>query len=363
MKKLSELIVGRENNLNLIRIIAALSVLVSHSFAIVTGEGSAEPLRLLLDVSPGTMAVDVFFVTSGLLLANSLSNKGDALEFVASRIIRIYPALILAVVLTVFVLGPIFTELTISEYFYNFDIYGYFIKTSTLIRGVGYTLPGVFNENPLYGQVNGSLWTLPLEIKMYILLFCVWYFGEKMFLSKSRAFLRIFFLLMCVIAGCFYFYEYISAGGGSAMRSVSRFIFLFFSGSSLALYQEKIPVSSKILGLLLVVVILSSLNKVVFFFGWNIILPYLVVLLAYQPVRILNYYNKFGDYSYGFYIYAFPIQQMLVSVVKDISIGGMILYSAVFTGVFAVLSWHLLEKPMMRMKSNVFMKNKFVAVT
>lgn len=362
MKKLSEFMVGRENNLNLIRIIAALSVLVSHSFAIVTGERGAEPLQLLLDVTPGTMAVDIFFVTSGLLLANSLINKGNALEFIASRIVRIYPALVLAVFLTAFVLGPIFTELPIFEYFYNSDVYAYFIKTSTLVRGVGYTLPGVFNGNPLYSQVNGSLWTLPLEIKMYVLLFCVWYFWQKIFPLKSHIFLKVSFLFVSVFAGGFYFYEYIGVDAGKATHGISRFIFLFFAGSTLALYQEKIPFSSKILGFFLVLVTVSSLNKTTFFFGWNIFLPYLVVLLAYQPSRILSYYNKVGDYSYGFYIYAFPVQQMVVSIVNDVSIAGMIFYSTIFTGILAVFSWHLLEKPMMRMKGNIFMRNKFAAV-
>ena len=361
MKKLAELTADKNNNLNLIRILAAFAVLISHSFAIVTGDVDAEPLRALLGVTPGTLAVDVFFVTSGLLLANSLSKKGNALEFIISRVARIYPALIVAVLLTVFVLGPIFTKLTFIDYLQNKATYTYFFKTTTLVRDVGYTLPGVFSDNPLYNQVNGSLWTLPFELKMYILLFCTWYACKVMARSHASQFLKLCIFGITAVAGILYAQEYINSGGIDSMHSFSRFTFIFFSGACLGLYQNRILISPWILGVALLAIVVSAIDKTAFFFVWHALIGYTVVLLAYQSSRLLARYNKVGDYSYGVYIYAFSIQQALMASIVDISVPSMILYSAVLTAMLAFLSWHLIEKPVMKKKNILLARLKLCA--
>ena len=361
MKKLAELTADKNNNLNLIRILAAFAVLISHSFAIVTGDVDAEPLRALLGVTPGTLAVDVFFVTSGLLLANSLSKKGNALEFIISRVARIYPALIVAVLLTVFVLGPIFTKLTLIDYLQNKATYTYFFKTTTLVRDIGYTLPGVFSDNPLYNQVNGSLWTLPFELKMYILLFFTWYACKIMARSHASQFLKLGIFGITAVAGILYAQEYINSGDVDSMHSISRFTFIFFSGACLGLYQNRILISPWILGVALLAIVVSATDKTAFFFVWHALIGYTVILLAYQPTRLLARYNKVGDYSYGVYIYAFSIQQALMASIVDISVPSMILYSAVLTAMFAFLSWHLIEKPVMKKKNILLARLKLCA--
>lgn len=353
MKKLAEFTSERNNNLNLIRIVAAFAVLVSHSFAIVTGDVNTEPLRSFLGVTPATMAVEVFFVTSGLLLTLSLSKKENALEFIVSRVARIYPALIIAVILTVFVLGPIFTKLPIIDYLGSDETQRYFLKTATLIRDVGYTLPGVFADNPLYNQINGSLWTLAFEIKMYIFLFCTWYACKKLTLFVSDHLFKLIILLITTVAGVIYAYTYISLGNESSMHGISRFVFLFFSGSCFGLYQERIVISPRILVVTLLLVVASTVDKTAFFFTWHALIGYAVVLTAYQTNRLFTYYNRVGDYSYGVYIYAFLIQQALVASIIDLSVPAMILYSTLLTGIFAFLSWHLIEKPIMTRKNKI----------
>lgn len=100
----------RDNNYNLIRFLAAVLVLFTHSFALTYGSGNAEPLRYSLGITWGTIAVDVFFVTSGFLIAGSFFKRGNLIAFGWARILRIYPALFVALLFCVFVVGLAFTS-------------------------------------------------------------------------------------------------------------------------------------------------------------------------------------------------------------------------------------------------------------
>ena len=139
---------GRNNNFNFIRIIAAYSVLVTHSFALALGSGDAEPFRNALQMTMGSMAVDVFFVTSGFLVTASLLNRGSVIEFCYARALRILPALIVMLLLCVCVIGVLFTNRSAALYFLSHDTYLFFLKNSLLFLGVSYNLPGVFEEPP-----------------------------------------------------------------------------------------------------------------------------------------------------------------------------------------------------------------------
>src|SRR6476659_467052 len=99
---------GRDNNFNLIRLVSALSVLIVHSFALATGKLEAIPLYESLGVHPGDFAVDVFFVTSGFLVSASLDRRKSSAEFIAARLLRIYPGLLVMLGITVLIIGPVF---------------------------------------------------------------------------------------------------------------------------------------------------------------------------------------------------------------------------------------------------------------
>jgi peptidoglycan/LPS O-acetylase OafA/YrhL len=193
--KLSNCTQSKDNNFNLIRIIAAVAVLITHSFALVNGTGDAEPFRYSLGMTIGSIAVDVFFITSGFLVSASLINRQSTVEFILARFLRIYPALLVMLFLSVFVLGVFFTSLPLSSYLLDSKTYIYLLKCSTLVAGVVYQLPGVFDKNPYQYAINGSLWTMPYEIRMYIILVFVW-FASKI-AKKNR--LRIFEL--AIVAG------------------------------------------------------------------------------------------------------------------------------------------------------------------
>src|SRR4249919_485571 len=148
--KLAHYSQGRDNNFNLVRILAAFAVLVSHSFPLAMGliGGMVEPLKARLDVTLGSIAVDLFFIASGFLVTGSLLTRKSIVEFLWARVLRIYPALLVMVLLVVFGLGLSFTTAPVSAYLSDTRTYLFIVKNSTLIAGIAQKLPGVFVENP-----------------------------------------------------------------------------------------------------------------------------------------------------------------------------------------------------------------------
>lgn len=152
--QLSSFTQGKNNNFNLIRIIAALAVLVGHSFALLR---QPEPLGQSLGMSLGSISVDVFFIASGFLVAGSLMLRQRIGDYLLARVLRIFPGLLVMLLLTVFGLGVYFTSLPVSAYLQHAETHRYFLKCASLVSGVAYTLPGVFEGRPYQGAVNGSL--------------------------------------------------------------------------------------------------------------------------------------------------------------------------------------------------------------
>ena len=338
---LEKLARGRDNNLNLLRFVAASLVLVSHSFPL---SGAAyEPLGQWLGISMGELAVDVFFLISGFLVSNSLVTKQDSLFFFKARLVRIFPALWFMLLLTVFVLGPVFSTLSLSEYFLDKDVWRYLYKCGTLVSGVVYALPGVFEHNPYAIAVNGSLWTLPHELKAYIFLWLIWWLVYKLDPQHWFARFRMVFGVICVILLAMFLRQLVDT---EAQTFGFGRVFLWIAMGVLAsLYQAHIQIKGTIaLSFVLALVVAWSMGHVVFQAAYVFCLPYLVAYLAYVPRGFVRGYNRLGDYSYGIYIYAFPIQQMVAAVYSDVSIMTMMGLSFALSLFFAVCSWHLIEE-------------------
>lgn len=346
---LAELATGRDNNFNLIRFIAASLVLYSHSYPLAMGYGYPEPLGASLGTSWGSIAVDVFFVASGFFIAASFDLKKSFKSFVAARVLRIYPALIVTTLLTVFVLGPIFTNMSLLGYFSDYHWFQYLIKNSLIITGIEYNLPGVFVNNPYPQAVNGSLWTLPYEIKMYFLL--VLFFSLFSFIKRksntSWNVSKTFFITLTSFALALHLNNHFL--GFYTGQSLKLFT-MFFMGSCFYFLQDKIVINSKIGLTLIAVLLVASINKDIFFATYTLFLAYIVFYLAYIPKGLIRKFNVFGDYSYGIYIYAFPIQQVIASLWPNCSIFEMMGLSFIFTVIAAYISWHLVEERSLNLK-------------
>lgn len=347
-RSLADYTKNRDNNFNLIRFIAASLVLFSHSFALTFGSRDFEPMTLSLGMNWGDIAVDIFFVSSGFLITSSFFNRNNLLAFLWARILRIYPALFIAVSFCVFVVGLFFTTHGALDYLTDKQTIKFFIKNSILLLDVEYQLPGVFNQNPHADGVNGSLWTLPTELKMYGLL--------AMFLvvigfinQRIRAFsAKNVILLIAVDAVAL---QIINHFHPILPTYFIRLFSLFFIGSAFWLWRDQLTVSHRWIGMTMPFLLVSAFNPSLFFIVYTVSLPFIIFYLAYIPTGKVRNFNRFGDYSYGVYIYAFPVQQSLIALMPDLSVTGMIFGSFVITLSLAMLSWHFIEKRALRLKN------------
>lgn len=335
---------GHDNNFNLLRVLAAFAVLYSHSYALSDGVGASEPFRAMLDMSLGGIAVDIFFVISGFLVCGSLLRRQSVLDFLKGRFYRVFPALLVMVSLTVLLLGPLLTHASLTDYFSSKETIKYFYKNTTLLGGVTYKLPGLFEGNPYPRAVNGSLWTLPEELHMYGYLLAGWLvLGFGFLRGRRMSLFRGLLLSVCAVAISWRLIEIARGGEG---QETLRLLSMFFSGAAFQVFARHVPLDWRIFfgllgGLMASAVVDSRLFAAVFVLA----LPYMVLFLAYMPSGPLRAYNHVGDYSYGVYLYAFPIQQALAALLPGIGLWSMVVLSSLATLLCALVSWHLVEKP------------------
>ncbi len=332
---------GRDNNFNLIRIVAAALVLITHSFALSTGSPGAEPLRAPLGITLGVIAVDLFFVASGFLVYGSLLRSQSLIEFVWARTLRIQPALLAMLVLTVFGLGTLYTSEPLAAYLTSPRTAAYLVKCATLFGGVAYDLPGVFDHNPFAHGVNGSLWTLPYEVRMYAALALLWVAAGVLGGRRARL-LQATVVSLALASGAAMAWLHFH---GAGEQPLPRLVFMFFSGATYHVFRERIELSGRMFALLLTGVVAAAFShRDAFFVAYSLALAYILFWLAYVPAGWIRRYNRVGDYSYGTYIYAFPVQQAIVAKVPGITAAPLLFASALVTLTLAALSWHLVER-------------------
>lgn len=334
---------GRNNNFNLIRVLAALSVMLSHSFMVAD---AAEPFYAKTHLTLGTMAVDVFFITSGFLVTASLINRRSLLAYFSARALRIFPALVVNVWLTVFLVGSFFTVLPLSAYFANPATWKYLLKDSIVVTGLVYNLPGVFT-NTSDRTVNGPLWSISFELRCYVLLALVWaiWRGPKTGLSHLFKFSIATIAIVSLALRLTGHFAWASDDG------YPQLFFMFFTGASFYLFREHVILSPVLFWVCAAALGLSTFNQNLFFVIYTFAAAYMVFYLAYMPGGAVRAYNRLGDYSYGIYIYGFIVQQGLRVLLPHLDWWQSMMIAVPVVLIPATLSWHLLEKRALRFKS------------
>ncbi|MFG0784913.1 MULTISPECIES: acyltransferase family protein [Delftia] len=327
--------VSHTNNFDAIRIVAALAVLVSHHHALI---GQFEPLVLGIH-SLGGFAVLVFFVVSGYLVTCSWNNDPHLVRFTLRRALRIWPALIAVVVLTTYGLGVWLTTLAPKEYLQDSATSGY-LSNIWLHGKAG--LPGLFENNPLRGAANGSIWTIPYEVQCYVILACAGLLGALR--------IRTVWLLMVLVTTIWYQVKY-GPDFHPDWKLKREMMVYFILGSALAVLQ---PSWSRRPLPWLAALTVASLCA--WFFGLRylslmIALPYLLIYLGTQSTPILRQFGRWGDPSYGLYLIAFPIQQTVIHFFwPTIGSASVLALSVAITTVLAYASWHGIEKRALKIK-------------
>ncbi|MCB2115350.1 MAG: acyltransferase [Rhodobacteraceae bacterium] len=323
---------GRDNNFNLLRMIAASSVLISHSVPISLGPDVLEPLQRWLDgIKLGTVAVYVFFAISGFFITKSFDRGNGVSRFLKARILRLVPGLSTALIVTVLVIGAAIPHAPSSQYWAAAP--RYVLQNLALYQPL-YGLPGVFETQPFPGIINGSLWTLFYEVACYMSVMAFGVIG----LLRQRWLIAagtLAFLLAAILRN--------ELGLPGRVVTFIELGFPFALGAFAWVWRDRIPLSPW-LGAALALAAVLTHGTMLFPVSFSLALSYWSLALGFFKLGPLAAYNRLGDYSYGMYIYAFPVQQAVAAAgVRDPVIN--IAYALPLTLFCAVLSWHFVERP------------------
>ena len=372
---------SRDNNFDAMRLLAAFAVIVSHAYPIAWGSigNDSEPyLKLSGYCSIGEISVSIFFIVSGLLVARSFISDPNLMSFMKKRLLRILPGLMACVLFCMLIMGPIFTQWKLADYFKAKEFRDF--SRNAILLPNHYDLPGVFEEfDDQRAAVNGSLWSLPLEFVMYV---AVLGLGLAGLLKKNWA---CVFVVIASFVGWIVIEKLLHQPVPPAiikkqqawLEQGSRLSALFFAGTLMLLYKDSIALKFRYFAVCLLLMVLSWQTSIASicgiighaqwapapgnnFAGYYVfaaVLPYIVMYLAFARMGIfkpvLQSATKWGDFSYGVYLYGYPVEQMVCRTIGDrIPFWAFIGLSCLGTLVLAILSWHLVEKQFLRMKKH-----------
>jgi peptidoglycan/LPS O-acetylase OafA/YrhL len=327
---------GRANNFDFTRLLAAVAVVFSHSFLIAEGSEASEPFVRLTgnQCVLGLVGVFVFFVISGYLVTASWCRRPAVADFAARRALRIFPALVVNLLVCALLLGPLVTRLPLGSYLAAPGLPVFCRKVLTLNPGPLH-LPGVlFAGNPVGLAVNGSLWTLRYEVMMYAMVVLLGLAG----LLRLPVALALTALGIAAVA---------CEDALTPWGDIGEWAWLlgfFASGMALYFLRERTAFRGRYaLAAVAALAVFVWLGRFIMLFP--LVGAYLVIWFARRHDRWLDYSRYAGDLSYGLYIYGWPAEQLVMWLS-----GGYARWWQVFLGSLAIalpaawLSWHTVEK-------------------
>jgi peptidoglycan/LPS O-acetylase OafA/YrhL len=333
------------NNIGTLRLAGALAVLFGHSFALTGGAHSRDPISdLTHDVTPyhlglPGLGVAMFFVISGYLVTQSFARRRSVVAYGEARVLRIFPALICAVAVTVLV-GALVSSAG-AAYLTSRETLSYGIHNASLID-LRYSLPGVFQHNPV-ASVNGSLWTLPVEFRMYILVAIAGVLG-----ALGRRTLFNLVALACMVVTL----AWPDSSPLLAKPEHEQLAVFFLAGAALFVNRDLVPLRLAGLAIAALAAAIASQTGaygLVFAFAF----AYAVLLLGFGQGLRLPDLSARGDLSYGTYLYAFPVTQLWVDALNPGSPWVVAALTFACTLPLAWFSWHLVEAPALALKGRL----------
>jgi peptidoglycan/LPS O-acetylase OafA/YrhL len=335
-----------------IRIVLATGIVAWHSIAVSYGSDYEDTVWTNPFFHPFLISLlGMFFALSGFLVAGSLERCRTMVSFVGLRIMRIFPALMMETLLSAFILGPLLTRYDLTSYFGSGDLWDYLYNMLGLVR---FVLPGVFETNPLPNVINSQLWTVPYELESYEVL---------VLLTVIGIYARRWLLAGAVIAGMFTLAgdrAFITHNYHNDVLTGSQLVLCFLSGLLIYRFRQTLPWSDRHGAMAAgATLIMTSFSAGADFVALP--MAYLTVYIGLlNPPRWKILFS--GDYSYGLFLYGFPIQQAVASLGPwadhwYVSIG----LAMPLTAVVAAGSWWLIEKPVLSRKSYlIWLENRAI---
>jgi peptidoglycan/LPS O-acetylase OafA/YrhL len=351
--KLSSLLTRGNNNFDLVRLLAALAVMVGHASFFTSPVTGIDPIWPGAHKDPigtfthleysGSLAVYAFFLLSGMLISASANRNDSTFGFLVLRIGRIWPGLIVNVLLCALVIGPIFTSVQgLGQYLSHSMTLEYIWRNITLLDGIAFALPGVFDHAPASGLINPALWTLPIELYCYLLVLLFSLTG----LLKNRA--RWIFgcgvIFMLFMLGTHYprsfsiYPAMLKRNGGYSFYPAA----FFMLGMLLYSIRNCISLDFRVASTLICAYLAAR--------GTVIAAPLFYAAFVYGVLWFSGYQSLAAlrpphDYSYGIYIYGFVSQQIVLELWPSRTGYSNLLISIPLAISLAAASWHLIEQP------------------
>ena len=326
------------NCFTLLRWILASTVMFSHGWDLTQARPGLDPSVALLSFPVSRLAVFLFFTLSGFLVTGSLVKRG-AVEFALARALRLLPGLWTMLLIVPLLLWAAFGTLPFGR-FATDPLTIKFLFRNALLIGGEYRLPGLFEHQPFAGAVNGSLWTIPLEVRCYLVLAIAG--AASLLLPRWRA--------TALYAAFAAVHLALPVDLVPALTNPRRLAFSFFMGVIAYLWRDRLRLSGPLALLAMAAALLMPAGWLIKVAGIQAAFGYAFLVFAFRaPVAVKRLSAAMPDYSYGIYIYAFPAQQAALALgavtpVADIAIGFALMLP------FAALSWHLVEGPALKLK-------------
>lgn len=352
---------GISTGFDFLRVALSLSVLLAHSLSLVLEKESQPPAGLIY----GSI-LPVFFALSGFLITGSALRLRFR-DFIINRGLRIVPALFVEIFICALVIGSIFTSLPLKEYLTSDGLLDYFQNLTGFIH---YTLPGVFTHNIYDDTVNRSLWTVPFEIGCYgIISFCI-----LSGILRRRVIMLCIAALVALIIGSEIgaqvelatllhlpqnMHRLVAIILDNYFFNGGRVLYVYFmAGCVFYLYRYEIPYSPTLFLICIFLFLFTTFQKFIvpseqMLMIRIIALPMLLYIMAFIGVSDVPHLPLFhrGDYSYGIYLYGYPVQQGVIAATMPfmtISALPHFFISLLIVVPIAMASWHWIEKPILR---------------
>jgi len=332
---LAEALRRENNNADLMRLLAAFAVLWTHSYGLAPHPGVQEPIGSFLGFDQaGPLGVKFFFFLSGILVTNSWLTRQSPIRFAFARFFRIFPALLLSAAFCVFVIGPFFSSIPLAQYLSNTSVFAEVF----LAPYREYAIPGLFSNNPIK-YTNGAIWTIRYELAMYILLLAFGMLG----LFRHKIVATVF--LVAVMVESFIFPNNIIFISLSNVNVAGYLPGFFAFGALFAVHKNSIVIDMKLVVGCVLIAAMCIDGPVFRYAFWA---AFLVACLWAMTLPVFRKLRLPGDFSYGIYVFAWPIQQCLTQLMPHSVLYAHQTFTFLLSLVCAMFSWYVVEKPCMQ---------------
>lgn len=341
--------INSQNNFDLMRLLAAIVVVIAHTASI----SQYQTFLTLETIFNPKVAVDCFFIISGFLIFRSYENSSSLKSYLQKRAKRILPAYVTVIVISA--LGLYFISTASFQEYFNGEFFKYIFFNLITLNFVQSTLPGVFENNVLQ-TVNTSLWTIKVEIMFYLAVPII----ARILTTTNKAvgITTIYLLSILYSTAVMGFSDRLSPEVLIQLeQQLPGQLAFFISGALLYYYYDKF--TEWAIPLLSVAGLVIAMHN----YFWEIYFLYplalgIVTIYSCLLFKYLGNFGRYGDFSYGIYIWHFPILQVFrhFQLFNHPGLAIPLLFGCLF--LVSYLSWNLVEKPFLRRKSHYVLAEK-----